>query len=112
MKGPREHAEQLILMSIGVAHLTRERAEEVVGDLVAKGQLGAEEGKQAVDELMARMRKEAPGGLMGLIEGGVGAALKDFGVTTRADLDDIVVRLNEIEHRLRLLEREADRPAS
>lgn len=99
-------------MSIGVAHLTRERAEAVVGDLVAKGQLGAEDGRQAVDELMARVRKEAPGGLVGLIEGGVGAALKDFGVTTRGDLDEIVLRLNEIEHRLRLLEGDRDRPTS
>lgn len=110
MKGPRDRIEELILMSIGAAYLTRERAEAVVGDLVDKGQVGADEGRQAVDELMARVRKEAPDGLVGLIESGLGAALKDLGVTTRGDLDDISLRLNEIDHRLRLLEARADEP--
>jgi len=110
MKGPRDGAEQLILLSIGVAHLTRERAEAAVGELVRKGQMGADEGKQAVDDLMGRVRGDgaAGAGMMGRLEGGVQVALRELGVLTHSDIDDMQVRLAELEHRVKLLEAVAD----
>jgi len=110
MKGPRDGAEQLILLSIGIAHLTRERAEAVVGELVRKGQIGADDGRQAVEDLMARVRGDgaASAGMVGRLEGGVQGALRELGVITRSDLDDLQVRLAELEHRVKLLEASAD----
>ena len=106
----REGIEQAILLSIGAAALTRERAETAVADLVRKGQVGTEEGAVIVDRLMARVRGEgAPtSGLVGRLEGGVQGIMRELGVVTREELDDVQLRLVEIEHRLALLERAAE----
>ncbi|WP_217915715.1 phasin family protein [Miltoncostaea marina] len=106
----REGIEQAILLSIGAAALTRERAETAVAELVRKGQLGTEEGAVIVDRLMARVRGEgAPaGGIVGRLEGGMQGIMRELGVVTRAELDDVQLRLVEIEHRLALLERAAE----
>lgn len=103
----REGIEQAILLSIGAASLTRERAEAAVAELVRKGQLGGEEGSAIVDRLMARVRGEgaAGGGIVGRLEGGVQGVLREFGVVTRAELEDVQLRLMELEHRIALLEK-------
>jgi polyhydroxyalkanoate synthesis regulator phasin len=103
----REGIEQAVLLSIGAAALTRERAEEAVAELVRKGQLGGEEGSAIVDRLMARVRGEGAsgGGIVGRLEGGVQGVLREFGVVTRAELEDVQLRLMELEHRLSLLEK-------
>lgn len=102
----REGIEQAILLSIGAASLTRERAEAAVAELVRKGQLGGEEGAAVVDRLMARVRGEgaSTAGIVGRLEGGVQGVLREFGVVTRAELEDVQLRLRELEHRISLLE--------
>lgn len=104
----REGIEQAVLLSIGAAALTRERAEAAVAELVRKGQVGGEEGAIVVDRLMARVRGEGAigAGLMGRIEGGVQGVLREFGVVTRGELEDVLLRLMELEHRISLLEKE------
>lgn len=106
----REGIEQAILLSIGAASLTRERAEAAVAELVRKGQVGGEEGAIVVDRMMARLRGEGAGvgGIVGRVEGGVQGVLRELGVVTRAELDDVQLRLVELEHRLSLLERETE----
>ncbi|MGE0026558.1 MAG: hypothetical protein AB7O78_18375 [Thermoleophilia bacterium] len=103
----REGLEQAVLLSIGAAYLTRERAEAAAAELVRKGQATGEEGAAVVERLMARVRGEGtPGaGLVGKLEGGVQGVLREFGVVTRAELEDVQLRLMELEHRLGLLER-------
>ena len=51
---------------------------------------------------MARVRGEgSPGaGLVGKLEGGVQGVLREFGVVTRAELEDVQLRLMELEHRI------------
>jgi polyhydroxyalkanoate synthesis regulator phasin len=103
----REGLEQAVLLSIGAAALTRERAEQAVAELVRKGQMGGEEGAAVVERLMARVRGEGTthSGIVGRIEGGVQGVLREFGVVTRAELEDVQLRLMELEHRIGLLER-------
>ncbi len=104
----REGLEQAVLLSIGAAALTRERAEQAVAELVRKGQVGGEEGAAVVERLMARVRGEGAshaGGIVGRLEGGVQGVLREFGVVTRAELEDVQLRLMELEHRIGLLER-------
>lgn len=103
----REGIEQAVLMSIGAAALTRERAEAAVADLVRKGQVGGEEGAVIVDRLMARVRGEGGtgGGIASRLEGGVQGVLREFGVVTRAELEDVQLRLMELEHRIAQLEK-------
>ena len=103
----REGLEQAVLLSIGAAYLTRERAEQAAAELVRKGQATGEEGAAVVERLMARVRGEgSPGaGLVGKLEGGVQGVLREFGVVTRAELEDVMLRLMELERRIQLLER-------
>ena len=103
----REGIEQAVLLSIGAAALTRERAEAAVAELVRKGQVGGEEGSAIVDRLMARVRGEGTtgSGIAGRLEGGVQGVLREFGVVTRAELEDVQLRLMELEHRIALLEK-------
>ena len=104
----REGLEQAVLLSIGAAALTRERAEAAVAELVRKGQVTGEEGAVVVDRLMARVRGEGTvgAGIVGKIEGGVQGLLREFGVVTRGELEDVQLRLMELEHRISLLEKE------
>jgi polyhydroxyalkanoate synthesis regulator phasin len=103
----REGVEQAVLVSIGAAALTRERAEAAVAELVRKGQLGSEEGAAVVDRLLARVRGEAGSatGLVGRVEGSVQGVLRELGIVARAELEEVQLRLMELEHRLKLLER-------
>jgi len=107
MTSVKEGIEQAVLLSIGAASITRERAEAAVAELVRKGQVSGDEGKAIVERLMARVRGEgtATASLMGRLEGGVQGVLREFGVVTRAELEDVQMRLVELEHRISLLER-------
>jgi polyhydroxyalkanoate synthesis regulator phasin len=106
MIGPRDAIEQTILVSIGAASLTRERAQAVVDELVRRGTLGAEEGRAMVDRLMIRVRGEgvASPGVIGRVEEGVRGVMREVGVVTRPEVDDIELRLAALEHRIKLLE--------
>jgi polyhydroxyalkanoate synthesis regulator phasin len=99
--------EQAVLMSIGAASLTREKAEAAVADLVRKGQMGTDEGKQVVERLMARVRGDGAAGvgLVGKLEGGMQGVMRELGIVTRGELEDVTLRLSELEHRISLLER-------
>lgn len=110
----RDGLEQAVLLSIGAAALTRERAEAAVAELVRKGQIGGEEGAAVVERLLARVRGEAAPaeGLVGRLEGGVQGLLRELGVVTRAELEDVQLRLMELEHRIGLLERDTGDPPS
>jgi polyhydroxyalkanoate synthesis regulator phasin len=106
MMSVREAIERTLILSVGAASLTRERAEAVVEDFVRRGELAGDEARAMVDRLMTRVRGEGPqgSGLIDLLEGGVRGALREVGVVTRTELDDVLLRLAELEHRLRLLE--------
>jgi polyhydroxyalkanoate synthesis regulator phasin len=102
----REAIERTIVLSLGAASLTRERVEGIVSDFVQKGQLGADEGRAMVDRIMARVRGEGTpsSAVVDRLEGGVQALLKEMGVARRADVSEMELRLDALEHRLRLLE--------
>ncbi len=107
MISPRAAVEQAILVSVGAAALTKDRAESIVADLVARGYLGADEGRAVLVRLTARVRGEGPAaqtGLLGRLESGAQSAFRELGLATENDLDDLRVRLAELERRLTLLE--------
>lgn len=111
MIGVREAVEQAIYTSLGAAALTKERAESIVADLVSRGYMGAEDGLVVVARLMGRIRGEgAPTqtGLMGRLEGGAQAAFHGLGLARASDIDDIRLRLAELEHRVGRLESTPD----
>ncbi len=107
MTGPRDAVEQAILASLGLAALTRERIESIVADLVGRGHLSAEDGAAVVSRLLARLRGEGPpvqSGLMGRLEDGAKSAFRELGLATKGDLEDLRLRVAELERRLALME--------
>lgn len=122
MTSVRDGIEQAVLVSIGAAAITRERAEAAVAELVRRGQIGGDEGKRAVDRLMETVRGAGAGGagagtgegassgIVDRLEGGVQGVLREVGVVTRADVEDLRLRLAELEHRIGLLEGAGDAP--
>ena len=109
----REGLEQAVLLSIGAAYLTRERAEQAAAELVRKGQAAGRGGRRrrGAPDGPGPRRGQPGAGLVGKLEGGVQGVLREFGVVTRAELEDVQLRLMELEHRIGLLERRARRKA-
>ncbi len=101
-----ETFERLILLQIGAAAATRERIEEVVENLIEQGRVQREEGKTLVDQVMGRAR-ERSSGARSLLDTSVQQGLRRGGVPTREDYEDLVFRVEQLEHRVRMLE---DRP--
>src|SRR5215217_8165318 len=103
-----ETFERLILLQIGAAAATRERIEEVVEGLIEQGRVQREEGKTLVDQVMGRAR-ERSSGARSLLDASVQQGLRRGGLPTREDYEDLLFRIEQLEHRVRMLE---DRPAA
>ncbi|QIN78997.1 hypothetical protein GBA65_11200 [Rubrobacter marinus] len=100
--------ERLILLQIGAAAATRERVQEVVNRLIEQGRMEREEGRAVVDDVVTRAR-ERSGGARSLIDASLQQGLRTAGVPDREAYEDLLFRIEQLEHRVRLLE---DRPAS
>ena len=103
-----ETFERLILLQIGAAAATRERIEEVVEGLVEQGRIQREEGKTLVDQVAGRAR-ERSAGARSLLDASMQQGLRRTGLPTREDYEDLVFRVEQLEHRVRMLE---DRPVA
>ena len=98
--------ERLVLLQIGAAAAMRERVQEVVEDLIEQGRVQREEGRTLVDQVLGRAR-ERSSGARSLIDASVQQGLRRGGLPTREDHEDLVFRVEQLEHRVRMLE---DRP--
>jgi polyhydroxyalkanoate synthesis regulator phasin len=103
-----ETFERLILLQIGAAAATRERIEEVVESLIEQGRIQREEGKTLVDQVAGRAR-ERSAGTRSLLDASVQQGLRRTGLPTREDYEDLIFRVEQLEHRVRMLE---DRPVT
>ena len=98
-----ETLERLILLQIGAAAATRDRVQEIVDSLIEQGRLEREEGRAVVEDIMSRAR-ERSGGARGLIDASVQQGLRGAGVPNREAYEDLLFRVEQLEHRVRLLE--------
>ena len=109
MAAPADEAEhglleRLALAGIGVVALTAERADALADALAERGSLRREEARATIEELRARWRGDA----IRLGERGganVAGLLREVGLVTRGDLEELELRVAQLEHRLRLVER-------
>src|SRR3712207_903699 len=101
--------ERLILLQIGAAAATRERVQEVVEDLIEQGRVQREEGRTLVDQVVGRAR-ERSSGARSLIDASVQQGLRRGGLPTREDYEDLVFRVEQPEHRVRMLEDQPSGP--
>jgi polyhydroxyalkanoate synthesis regulator phasin len=99
----RDTAEKLGLAALGAVALTAERADALADELSQRGGMRRDETRAAIEELMTRWRGEAVriseragAGLEGLFQ--------QLGVVTRADFEELELRVAQLEHRLRLVE--------
>jgi polyhydroxyalkanoate synthesis regulator phasin len=99
-KGP---VEKLGLAALGAVALTAERADALADELAARGGMRRDEARAAIDELAQRWRGDAV-----RVGERSGAALEgifqQLGLVTRAEHDELELRVAQLEHRLRLLE--------
>jgi polyhydroxyalkanoate synthesis regulator phasin len=99
----RELAEKLVLAGVGAVALTAERADALAEELSARGGLGREEARSLIEELMGRWRNESV--RLGERTGsGLAGVFRELGLVTRAELEELELRVAQLEHRLRLLE--------
>jgi polyhydroxyalkanoate synthesis regulator phasin len=99
----RETVERLLLAGVGAAALTKERVEELAEDLSRRGQLSREEAKDAIDDALHRWRGDA---LRVTERAGTSATtlIRELGLVTRREWEELELRLAQVEHRLRLVE--------
>jgi len=104
----REIAEKLVLAGVGAVALTAERIDTLAEELAARGGMGREEARAVLEEAVGRWRNESV--RLGERTGaGLSGLFRELGLVTRDELEELELRLAQLEHRLRLLE---DGPSS
>jgi len=98
-----ETLERLILLQIGAAAATRQRVQEIVDRLVEQGRIEREEGRTLVADVLSRARERSTG-TRSLIDASVQQGLRGAGVPNRESYEDLLFRVEQLEHRVRLLE--------
>jgi len=104
-KSLRDVAEETFLAGVGLASLTKERTEELVDEIAGRGKMSRDDARQVVDEVVGRWRNEAV--RMGERAGSTFSGLfREMGLVTRREYEELELRLAQLEHRLRLVEKE------
>jgi len=103
-KPERDVLERVALAALGAVALTAERIEELAGDLSEHGGMRRDEARQLLEESVTRWRGDAA--RFGERAGeGLAGVVRQLGLVTREELDELELRVAQLEHRLRLLER-------
>jgi polyhydroxyalkanoate synthesis regulator phasin len=101
----RDLAEETLLAGVGAVVLTKERVDELVEELSSKGRLSRDDARELVDDMVGRWRGDAVrfGERASSTLGGV---FREVGLVTRREYEELELRLAQLEHRLRLVERQ------
>jgi polyhydroxyalkanoate synthesis regulator phasin len=104
-KSIRGLAEEALLAGVGAVVLTKERADELVQELVGRGKLTGDDARELVDDVMGRWRGDAV--RMSERAGTTLSGLfREVGLITRREYEELELRLAQLEHRLRLVEKD------
>ena len=99
----RELAERVVFSTVGAVALTAERADALAEELSDRGFAKRDEAKALIDDLSARWRGDAT--RVGERAGAtLDAIFREVGLVTRDDLEELELRIAQLEHRIRLLE--------
>ena len=95
--------ERVGLAALGAVALTAERADDLADELARAGGMRRDEARELIEQTAHRWRGEA----LRLSER-AGAGLEGFfqqlGLVSRSELEDVELRVAQLEHRLRLVE--------
>ena len=104
----RELVERLALAGVGAVALSADRAHQLARDLADHGDLRRDEVRQAIEDAMVRWRGDAT-----RLTERAGASMQSLfdqlGLVSREAYDELELRVAQLEHRLRLAERELER---
>ena len=103
----REAVEEAVFAGVGAVALTKERADEVVRGLTRRGRATRDEASERVDDVTGRVRGEV-GRFGERTSSSLAGVLRELGLVTRAEWEEIDLRLSQLEHRLRLLETKSE----
>ncbi|HEX2291898.1 MAG TPA: hypothetical protein VHK46_00400 [Gaiellaceae bacterium] len=103
----RDLLERVVLAAVGAAALTAERADALAEELAERGTLRRDEARALIEEYSTRWRGDATrlGERAGTT---LDRLFSELGLVTKDDVEELELRLAQLEHRLRLLE---ERPA-
>jgi polyhydroxyalkanoate synthesis regulator phasin len=98
-----EPVRRLAFALVGAVALTAERADELADMLASRGGMSRDEVRRWIDEATTRWRGDAMrvGEKAGATMNGV---LRELGLVTREEWDELELRVAQLEHRLRLVE--------
>lgn len=100
----RESIERVALAAVGAAALTGDRIEQLADEISSRGGIRRDEAKRVLEDAVSRWRGEA--GRVGERAGStLGAGLRELGLVTREEYEELELRVAQLEHRLRLVER-------
>ncbi len=99
--------QELLLAGVGWASLGLEAADELADDLARRVGVERAEMRAAVQDTFASWRREAE--RLGDRRAELGdRAFEKLGVVRREEVEDLALRVAQLEHRIRLLERQSD----
>ena len=102
-RSPRDFAERLGLAAVGAVALTAERIDELAGELAERGGLRRDEARQLIEEAVVRWRGDATR-LTERAGQGLQGIFAQLGLVGRDEVEELELRLAQVEHRLRLVE--------
>jgi polyhydroxyalkanoate synthesis regulator phasin len=107
----RELLERIALAAVGAAALTAERADALAEELADRGMARRDEARALIDEVSARWRGDATrfGEKAGTT---LDRVFGELGLVTKDDVEELELRIAQLEHRLRLLEDSPPRDSS
>jgi polyhydroxyalkanoate synthesis regulator phasin len=95
--------ERIGLAALGAVALTAERADALADDLAKTGGIRRDEARELIEQSTRRWRGEAV--RVGEKAGaGLERLFQQLGLVTRTELEDLELRVAQLEHRLRLVE--------
>ena len=102
-RGVRDSLERLLLAALGAFSLTAERIDELAARLAERGGITRDEARETIQDVAFRWRGDAL--RLGERTGSsLEGLFRELGLVTRRDVDELELRLAQLEHRLRLLE--------
>jgi len=99
----RELLEETFFAGIGAVALTKDRTDDLVDELVRRGRLAPREAREVVDEVTGRWRGDAAR-FSERTSSGLSGLMRELGLVTRKEWEELELRLSQMEHRLRLVE--------
>ena len=102
-EGQPDVLERLALAAVGAVALTAERLDELAGELSERGGMRRDEARQLLEDAITRWRGDATR-LSERASGSVAGLLRQVGLVTRDEIDELELRVAQLEHRLRLVE--------